>query len=299
MKGRELPVTLIAGDLQRRDLGVLLQIAKLLLPRLHRLLVFLPRAFCRYVCLCELFDRFAVDMSREHLDRDGAVRGGAHVCGHALADQIADADVVVSEVVLKTREQRVSRVDGAPVFAQVVAEAIFDAACYFFLDRRDTARVEVAGVRVEEYELTTSTRSALSWVLAFRPQQFCSERLPEAEHARVGAERLFQVRRATSVVRDHDEHLRAALCCSRVARGRGLLGRFLCGGGLIVHSMFPLKEGRLLLVRFQRHSKNQNREEQHAGCSFCSTNHIQIWSALVCCMHRPSALASYAATPPG
>jgi hypothetical protein len=58
-------------------------------------------------------------------------------------------------------------------------------------------------------------------------------------------------------------------------------------------------EGRLLLVRFQRHSKNQNREEQHAGCSFCSTNHIQIWSALVCCMHRPSAIASYAATPPG
>ena len=229
-------------------------------------------------------------MSREHLDRDGAVGGGAHVCGHALADQIADADVVVSEVVLKTREQRVSRVDGAPVFAQVVAEAIFDAACYFFLDRRDTARVEVAGVRVEEYELTTSTRSALSWVLAFRPQQFGSERLPEAEHARVGSERFLQVRRATSVVRDHDEHLRAALCCSRVARGRGLLGRFLCGGGLLVHIMFPLVEGRcllgrLLLVRFQqgvrmmgpcrirllaeycfelclqRQSKNQDREE--------------------------------------
>ena len=103
----ELSVFLITVEFQRRDLGVVRKRRECRLPRLERLVVLLLLARAEMIVIRELSVSVGVHVSWEHLDQDGALRGGADVVGHGVTDKIVDPDEVVGEIVVETGVQRV------------------------------------------------------------------------------------------------------------------------------------------------------------------------------------------------
>ena len=136
----------------------------------------------------------------EHLECDGAVRGGADVGGHILADEIADADEEFGQVVVQAMVE-LARVDVA--HAEVLHHV-----CE--VRRQLGVRLVQQMVRIRVERRLWRGAMALG-DFAGRPYQVAIAKwLPDVEQARVLVERLPEGRRATSVVGDDDEHLRFA-----------------------------------------------------------------------------------------
>ena len=191
----ELSVILITGELQRRDLGVLLHRHERVLPRddrlrVHRLHALGILASCG---IARLPVGIPADVIREELCDDGAVRGRAHVLRHVRTDEIPDADIVLGEIVLKTIVQRVI----GRIF-QLHSEVV-ERLAHFLDDLLIPRILELARFRVED---SVGTFIAVALMdRAVRPYLVCgTEGLPDVNHARVAIERPPEGRRTASVV---------------------------------------------------------------------------------------------------
>ena len=101
-----LPLSLVSGYGHHRDLLALRHGRKCILPGTHGLLIACLRACRVFVLERGVPVRPRVHELREHLERDRARRGRAHVRGHTLAHEVANAYKVVGEVVLQAVVQR-------------------------------------------------------------------------------------------------------------------------------------------------------------------------------------------------
>ena len=147
MEDREQPGLFIPVELERRDLGLLLERREHVVPRPQRILVLFLHALAACSAVGWGRGSIAVDVIREHLEQDGAFLPWAYGLGHVLTDEISHADEVVGKVVFQALVQ-LARVNVR--FLRSIREILSEeCVIYLLLHLGVFGVLELACVRVE------------------------------------------------------------------------------------------------------------------------------------------------------